>query len=86
MADAADRQSLALERYRAYLHLLVRVQLDPRWQGKIDASGVVQQTLLEAHEALARLPLAGESCCKLILEKTARSTTSLSCAQTPMPT
>jgi RNA polymerase sigma-70 factor (ECF subfamily) len=40
----------ALERYRAYLGLLVRHRLEDRFQGKVDASGVVQQTLWEAHQ------------------------------------
>jgi RNA polymerase sigma-70 factor (ECF subfamily) len=42
-----------LERFRAYLDLLVRHRLDGRLQGKLDASGVVQQTLWEAYQGWA---------------------------------
>ena len=49
MPDHAHSPSHDLERYRAYLHMLARVQIDPRVQRKLDASDVVQQTLLEAH-------------------------------------
>jgi len=43
------------ERFRDFLSLLARLRLDRRWQGKIDLSGVVQQTLLEAYQAFVEL-------------------------------
>ena len=45
----------ALEAFRAYLSLLAHARVDPRLQGKLDVSGVVQQTLLEAYQSLDQM-------------------------------
>jgi RNA polymerase sigma-70 factor (ECF subfamily) len=52
MDPAAKSTGSELEKFRPYLCLLARQQLNRRLQGKMDASGVVQQTLLEAHQGL----------------------------------
>ena len=45
--DAAAQVEIQL-RYEGWLHLLARLQIDTRFQGKFGASDIVQQTLLEA--------------------------------------
>lgn len=40
-----------LEGFRSYLRLLANLQLDKRIQGKVDASDIVQQTMMQAYKA-----------------------------------
>lgn len=47
-----NRELAELEGLREYLALLGRLQLDDRLAGKVDVSGVVQLTLLEAAESI----------------------------------
>ena len=54
MSDQLRGQDRNLEDYRDYLQLLAQLQMDQALQGKIDLSGVVQQTMLEACQALPR--------------------------------
>ena len=59
MSDDALPPGSDWQRFGEFLALLARVEVGRRWQGKIDLSGVVQQTLLEAFQAGA--PLSGQA-------------------------
>jgi RNA polymerase sigma-70 factor (ECF subfamily) len=55
MSVAEDRErDDRLLRFREYLGLLARHEVSPRLRSAIDLSGVVQQSLLDAHRALPR--------------------------------
>jgi RNA polymerase sigma-70 factor (ECF subfamily) len=60
MDEQAPCPDGTLARFRAYLAVLARVELDPRLRSKLDLSGVVQQTLLEASQAWHTLRYLGE--------------------------
>jgi RNA polymerase sigma-70 factor (ECF subfamily) len=51
MAQPDPPGESSLARYRDYLLLLARVQINPRLRAKIDPSDVVQETLLKAHRS-----------------------------------
>jgi RNA polymerase sigma-70 factor (ECF subfamily) len=55
MASPAADPGAVLEGFRDYLTLLARLQLAPGLRGKVDLSGVVQETLLDAHRAMDQL-------------------------------
>ncbi len=48
MVQPPSHDHQGLEKYRAYLHLLATLQIDRRLQAKVEASDIVQQTLVQA--------------------------------------
>src|SRR5262249_4904656 len=50
-----DRTQKLLHRFGEYLTFIARLQTAGRSKAKLDVSGVVQQTLLEAHKAMEQL-------------------------------
>ena len=61
MKRGLDDPDQVLGGFRAYLTLLSRAHVDPRLRHRVDLSGVVQQTLLEAHRAWEQFRALGEA-------------------------
>ena len=51
-AGDSGRQGEILRQYEPWLNLLARVHMETQFQGKFDASDIVQQTFLEAYRKL----------------------------------
>src|SRR5271163_789819 len=50
MAQCDFPDAPRLEKFRNYLHILTRLQLGPGSNSKLDASDIVQETLLHAYQ------------------------------------
>ncbi len=61
MPPETNPRARNLEDYRGYLRLLAQLDLDPRLGSKLDLSGVVQQTLFEAHQGQGGLRVQSET-------------------------
>jgi RNA polymerase sigma-70 factor (ECF subfamily) len=63
LAQAGDAEHLGklLELYRHYLHLLARMEIGRNLRAKLDASDLVQDTLLEAHRNFSRFRGSSET-------------------------
>jgi RNA polymerase sigma-70 factor (ECF subfamily) len=61
MNPAGRLDPAELERYRHYLELLARLELQPHFRSKLGASDIVQQTLLKATKNLGQFRGASEA-------------------------
>jgi RNA polymerase sigma-70 factor (ECF subfamily) len=50
-AVSDSKEGESFEHFRSYLRLLANMQIDKRVRSKVDASDIVQQTMLQAHRA-----------------------------------
>lgn len=51
MAESPGADNEEFEAFRSYLHVLAETQLHNRLKSKVDASDIVQQTMLQAYQA-----------------------------------
>ncbi len=56
----APTSEIDLERFRNYLRVLAEIQLGARLRSKVDASDIVQQSMLEAHQGLNKATFHSE--------------------------
>jgi RNA polymerase sigma-70 factor (ECF subfamily) len=54
MTDSTQNSDADLEKFRGYLGFLARMHVGKHLNGKADLSGIVQQTMLEAHQNRSR--------------------------------
>ena len=59
--DTVNQSTPEIEQYRPYLGVLARMQLARSLQARMDASDVVQQTMLQAHQAIESFRGADEN-------------------------
>jgi RNA polymerase sigma-70 factor (ECF subfamily) len=61
MKEPSDEHAAQLEQFRGYLYMLARLHIGPQLQAKLDASDVVQQTLVQAIGGLGQFRGASDA-------------------------